>query len=290
MADVQQLASLEEHTATFSPVVRGLIIAIVVLVALVVFGSLVAAWVMRLTHHRFDANKASKCTQRQLMAAISRAEDHEALRKLLRRMDAVFQEANIRYWIIGGTLLGAVRDGGIIPWDDDADVGVLASEWRTARSGLNEIAQRHGVRFDSSWIGPSEKMRFRVDDATTDPQKRVFVDIFEFNDDAKRNNATLRPTSSYALVAFPTETWQPEEVFPLRRYRLRQLHGTAPEDDVDGVDLWGPAVYERYLEAKYPKWQTQVVVSRHDNATLLAPCAVHPDDVREIMRSLRSTK
>lgn len=290
MVDAQQLASVEAHTATFSPVVRGLIIAIVVLVALVVVGSLVAAWVLRLTYHRFDARKASQCTQQQLIAAISSAEDHEALRELLRRMDAVFQEANVRYWIIGGTLLGAVRDGGIIPWDDDADVGVLASEWRAARSRLNDIAQRHGVRFDAAWIGPSEKMRFRVDDATTNAQKRIFVDIFEFNDDATRNSGTLRPTSSYALMAFPTETWQSEEVFPLRRYRLRRLHGTTPEDDIDGVDLWGPAVYERYLDVKYPKWQTQVVVSRHDNATLLAPCAVRPDDVRAVMRSLRESQ
>jgi phosphorylcholine metabolism protein LicD len=44
--------------------------------------------------------------------------------------DRVCKANNIAYVIEGGTMLGAARHGGLIPWDDDADVFMLESEWR----------------------------------------------------------------------------------------------------------------------------------------------------------------
>lgn len=41
---------------------------------------------------------------------------------MLSYIDDVCRRHGLRYWIDSGTLLGAVRHGGFIPWDDDADV------------------------------------------------------------------------------------------------------------------------------------------------------------------------
>ena len=53
------------------------------------------------------------------------------IRKMQMRMLEILQETDrsvrghgLRYYLEGGTLLGAVRHGGFIPWDDDADISM----------------------------------------------------------------------------------------------------------------------------------------------------------------------
>lgn len=49
--------------------------------------------------------------------------------ELLRFIDNVCNKYEINYWIDYGTLLGAVRHGGFIPWDDDIDISVMREDY-----------------------------------------------------------------------------------------------------------------------------------------------------------------
>lgn len=54
--------------------------------------------------------------------------------ELLCEVRRICELRNIRYNIIAGTLLGAHRHGGFIPWDDDADVALLRGEYEKFRA------------------------------------------------------------------------------------------------------------------------------------------------------------
>lgn len=53
--------------------------------------------------------------------------------EMLEEVDRICRKCGISYNIIAGTLLGAVRHGGFIPWDDDADVAFLRPEYEKFR-------------------------------------------------------------------------------------------------------------------------------------------------------------
>lgn len=52
--------------------------------------------------------------------------------------DKICKKHNISYWLEFGTLIGAIRHGGFIPWDDDIDVSVLESDMNKLRKVLIE--------------------------------------------------------------------------------------------------------------------------------------------------------
>lgn len=49
--------------------------------------------------------------------------------EMLQYIDDLCKSNNINYWLSSGTLLGAVRHGGFIPWDDDLDVEMLRPDY-----------------------------------------------------------------------------------------------------------------------------------------------------------------
>lgn len=65
------------------------------------------------------------------MRKITLEENRKYQIDILDSIDAYCKENNLRYFLIAGTLLGAVRHQGYIPWDDDIDIVMLRDDYET---------------------------------------------------------------------------------------------------------------------------------------------------------------
>jgi len=276
---------------------RTLIIALIVL-ALAAVGIGVWYFVREKVYRRFDYGSKSECTQEQLQRAVVPYEKRAAIVQLLGQLHTIFERFGVQYWMIGGTLLGAVRDGGIIPWDDDADLGVLECEWTdTLQSAqFRDALEANGMRLLRLHNVPIDKIVWRRDwpdapDAVTRAEfvarHTAFVDIFTFEPHPKQPTM-LRLSALKNRMWFPTEIIGLDDLFPRRQYAF----GTGKASD-PALLLYGPGEPFAYLTRKYgkrgkPTWIRKAVVTSHgDTDLLLNPCSLHPSRLRTMMVGMR---
>ena len=73
---------------------------------------------------------------------------HSALLVLLKFLHELCVKNNIKYTLESGTLLGAIRDKGFIPWDDDADVTLIREEYDKLIEVLKNTDFPEGISVD----------------------------------------------------------------------------------------------------------------------------------------------
>lgn len=122
---------------------------------------------------------------------------HEVEMEILDEIDRVCKKNNINYFLTGGTLLGAVRHQGFIPWDDDMDIGMFRRDYdkflEVAKRDLKKEYFLHTESTDPNYWLTFSKVRKNntlfLEKANSNinniQHSGIFVDIFPFDNASK---------------------------------------------------------------------------------------------------------
>ena len=67
---------------------------------------------------------------------------------LLKEFAYVCERAGLKYWLDAGTLIGAIRHKGFIPWDDDIDVGMIREDYNKIIDAFNKYSSNKDIYAD----------------------------------------------------------------------------------------------------------------------------------------------
>lgn len=111
------------------------------------------------------------------------------MKTILRDIDSICRENDISYWIESGTMLGAKRHDGFIPWDDDIDIGMMRKDYERflelAPSYLPDDLFLQNAQLDSgvenSWSKVRHKYSKLIEEDDVEYHEGLFVDIFPYD-------------------------------------------------------------------------------------------------------------
>jgi lipopolysaccharide cholinephosphotransferase len=179
------------------------------------------------------------------------------LYQITKDLTEVLDKAGIRYIAHAGTLLGIVRNGGIIPWDDDVDLAIFHEDEPKLillKPALEKLGyhmmydSKKAVMYDVSKIGnPNFDDHINGRKELTFP----FVDIFVIHNDLKSDQFVYSNWRTKEM--FSTEWYKKEWMFPLKKMIFGPIRLSCPQNP------------EAYLDHYYgPTWRTEGrIVPRH---------------------------
>ncbi|MEL7222867.1 MAG: LicD family protein [Bacteroidota bacterium] len=161
--------------------------------------------------------------------------------RILHCLAHICEEHGLHYFLAYGTLLGAIRHQGFIPWDDDVDIMMTESDFRAFKRHCHKLPSslklvRHGNAF---W-----KIMDRYSIISKDQRRGVAVDIFIVKETSDErfwfqnvHNSNVVLLEKEALFPFKKVNFGTENTFP------------APAD----TDTYLKTLYKDYMTPPPPE-------------------------------------
>ncbi|MBQ0047564.1 MAG: LicD family protein [Prevotellaceae bacterium] len=161
---------------------------------------------------------------------------------ILECIDKVCKEHNLRYYLWAGTMLGAVRHKGFIPWDDDMDIAMPRKDYEVL---LKHCAEWVPAPFEI--IGPHNRPDYpytfaKVEDSSTTVLERpdflfpegIYVDIFPIDGivpEGSERKSLMRKYKRYRKMLF--------------------FRGRDPYKHGGGPKAWGGLLFNKMFSLKW---------------------------------------
>jgi lipopolysaccharide cholinephosphotransferase len=183
--------------------------------------------------------------------------------EILVSFDKICKEHHLRYYMMAGTMLGAVRHGGFIPWDDDIDVGMPRADYEIFRTNAKQWLPRQ-----YEFVCPENNKRYpfafaKIQDAgTTFIEQRGFRHIGGIYMDV------------FPLDGVPQGKWRKKIHFLKYRWLVKALYFTCrdPYRHGRGAGSFIPLLCRKLLTPDGIQRQIRKILTQYDfdNSTLVA--------------------
>ena len=203
------------------------------------------------------------------------------LRLILEFVTTHLTKLGIEYWITGGTLLGALRHQGQIPWDDDVDI---CCHFKDYKKVVTELKKHIESTSDYFWkfVLPRECPSNRLEMVKLGPEIRTPVKIgfrglglIISHEDGRHKRYCPSPVLDIFF-------WSKEEsdgcvkyfdAFPINRgrwtwdYHLESDFYPLSKYNYDGLIVTGPKNGVPYCDRGYPDWRIKAQIHWQDEKT-----------------------
>lgn len=137
-------------------------------------------------------------------------------KEMIVEVDRICRKCGIHYNMVGGTMLGAIRHQGYIPWDDDADIGFLRNEYEKFREAcktelnqekyyMQDLRDTKGYRWGYGKLRRKNTEFIRLNQEFMPYEQGISIDLMPF--DNVPDNPVLRKIHFFECFLFRKIFW-----------------------------------------------------------------------------------